>query len=65
MLKRKFTALNVYIRKKGLKSIIQASALAGVTQLAGAASCKPEGHGFDSQSGHMPRLQVRSSVRAV
>ena len=35
-------------------------ALAGVSQLVGALSHKPEGHRFDSRSGHMPRLWVWS-----
>ena len=37
--------------------------LAGVAQLVGESSCKPKGHGFESRSGHMPRLWVRSLVR--
>ena len=28
-------------------------------------ACKPEGHWFDSQSGHMPELQARSPVGGV
>ena len=38
--------------------------LASVTQLIGALSSKPKGCGFDSQSGHMPRLWVQSPVWA-
>ena len=34
-------------------------ALAGVAQLVGALSHGPMGHGFNSQSGHMPRHCVR------
>ena len=37
-------------------------ALAGIAQLVGTSSCKPKGCGFDSQSGHMPRLWVWSLV---
>ena len=33
-----------------------------VVQLVGASSHTPEGWGFDSQSGHIPRLQVLSPV---
>ena len=36
------------------------SALASVVQWFGALSRRPKGHGFRSQSGHMPRLQVQS-----
>ena len=39
-------------------------ALAGVAQLVGASSSKPKGLGFNSQSGHLPRLRVRSPVGA-
>ena len=39
-------------------------ALAGVAQLVGASSHRPKGHGFDSQSGYMPRLWVWSLVGA-
>ena len=39
-------------------------ALAGVAQLVGASSHRPKGHGFDSQSGHIPRLWVLSPVPA-
>ena len=35
---------------------------AGVAQLAGASSCKPKGRGFNSWSGHMPRLWVLTPV---
>ena len=35
-----------------------------VAQLVGALSHTPKGCGFDPQSGHMPRLQVLSLVRA-
>ena len=38
-------------------------ALAGVAQLVGVSSHNPKGHGLDSQSGHMPGLQVQSPVR--
>ena len=38
--------------------------LAGVAQLVGASSCKPKGHGDNSQSGHIPGLQVRYPVGA-
>ena len=38
--------------------------LTNVAQLVGASSCKPRGHGFDSWSGHMPRLWVQSLVGA-
>ena len=39
-------------------------ALASVAQLVGRAlSHKPKGHQFESQSGHVPELQVRSLVR--
>ena len=33
-------------------------ALTGVAQWVGGSSCKPKGLGFDSQSGHQPRLQL-------
>ena len=39
-------------------------ALASMAQLFGVSSCKPKGHGFNSQSGHIPRLWVRSLVGA-
>ena len=39
-------------------------ALAGVTQLVGGSSHKPNGGGFKSLSGHIPRLQFQSPVRA-
>ena len=32
--------------------------LDGVTQLVGGSSCKLKGRGFDSKSGHVPRLWV-------
>ena len=35
-----------------------------VVQLVGPLFCTPKGCGFDSQSGHIPRLQVQSLVRA-
>ena len=38
-------------------------ALDSVAQLVGAMPCRPVGCGFDSRSGHMPRLQVQSPVR--
>ena len=38
-------------------------ALGSVAQLAGASSCRWKGHRFNSQSWHMPRLQVWSPVR--
>ena len=38
-------------------------ALVGVAQLGGALSQGLKGHGFDSQSGHKPRLQVWSLVK--
>ena len=38
------------------------TALAGVAQLLGASPPTPKGWGFDSQSGHMPRLKARSLV---
>ena len=41
-------------------NIVLVTALAGVTQLDGALSCRPKGHRFDSQSGHIARLWVRS-----
>ena len=37
-------------------------ALAGVAQLVAASFHKPEGHGFDSGTGHMPRLWVQPPV---
>ena len=37
-------------------------ALASMAHLAGASSHKPKGHGFDSRSGHIPRLRVWSLV---
>ena len=39
-------------------------ALTSMAQLVGVSSHKPKGHRFDSQSGHMPRLWVRSLVGA-
>ena len=38
--------------------------MASVAQLVGASSHKSKGHGFDSWSGHMPKLWVWSPVRA-
>lgn len=38
------------------------TSLAGVAQLAGESSCKPEGRGCDSRSGRKPKLQVRALV---
>ena len=38
-------------------------ALAGVAQLVGVSSPKLKGHGFDTWSGHMPRLWVLAQVR--
>ena len=38
------------------------TALNNVAQLDGALTCKSKGRGFDSLSGHMPRLQVWSPV---
>ena len=35
---------------------------AGVAQWIGASFCIPKGWGFDSWSGHLPRLQVRSPI---
>ena len=40
-------------------------ALASVAQLVGAPSYRSKGHGFDSQSGHMPRLRVWFLVQYV
>ena len=42
----------------------QPHALAGVAKLVGALLHKPKGRRFDSQSGHIPGLQVQSSVGA-
>lgn len=42
----------------------KAFALAGVAWLVGASSCTLRGDGFDSGSGHMPRLQIQSWVQA-
>ena len=42
----------------------KSSALASVAQLVGASSHTQKGHGFDSWSGHMPRLWVQSSIGA-
>ena len=39
-------------------------ALAGVAQLVGESSHTPKGYGFDSQSGHIPRLWVQSPDKA-
>ena len=39
-------------------------ALTGVAQLVGASFHASGGHGFDSQSGHIPRLQDQSPVKA-
>ena len=39
-------------------------ALTSVAQLVGASAHKPKGHWLDSQSGHMPGLQVESPVGA-
>ena len=38
------------------------SGLAGVAQWIELQACEPKGHCFDSHSGHMPGLQVRSPV---
>ena len=38
-------------------------AVAGVAQLVGVLLCKLKGHGFDSCSCHMPRLQVWTPFR--
>ena len=49
-------------KKKILK--IELGALAGLVQLVRVLFHKLKGHEFDDWSGHMPRLQVRSSVGA-
>ena len=41
---------------------ISKSALAGVAQQNWVPACESRGHQFDSQSGHVPRLQARSQV---
>ena len=45
------------------QSNVESMALAGVAQLVRVSSHKPKGHRFDSQSGHIPSLQVPSLVR--
>ena len=49
----------------GVNFFKKQEALAGVAQVVGASSsCKPKGHGIESGSGHMPRLQYPFPVRA-
>ena len=57
-----FCFISSIIKIQNSKSPPQA--LASVAQLVGASSREPKSHWFDSQSGHIPRLQVRSPVRA-
>ena len=57
-------ALNNNKKKKEKRKEKKKSALAGVAQLGGMSSCELKGHGFDSQSGHMPKLQVRYPLGA-
>ena len=40
---------------------MEVPALAGEAQFVGASSHTPKGWGFDSWSGHIPKLQVQSS----
>lgn len=50
--------LIVKLKKTKDKGKTVKTVLAGVAQLVGVLSCKPKGHGFDSQSGKMPREWV-------
>ena len=45
-----------------LKDIYKKTPYSWVAQLVGVSSHTPKGCGFDSQSGHIPRLQVQSQV---
>ena len=45
------------------KELMQ-GALTGVAQLVGVSSCKSKGLGFNSWSGHMPKLQIWSLAEA-
>ena len=48
-----------FVYKKTVKNV---PALATVPQLVGSLSCKLKGHGFNSQSGYMPGLPIRSPI---
>ena len=58
-----FSGLAKNREKEEQVKILGSGALAHVSQLVGASCHKPKGRRFNSQSRHMPRLQVQSLVR--
>ena len=58
--------VHIHVYKVYFLKIFLFIALAGVGQwIERTIHCKPKGHWFDSQSGHMPGLQARSPAGGI